>query len=86
MIPVEICFSQKIQNPSSQTQKHCNKIKQFENKADEVYLNAIVALFKKKNEPIEVIKQKEILECLESATDMADKAAQIISDIVMKHA
>lgn len=64
---------------------HCNKIKELEIKADEVYVNAIAALFKTEK-PMEVIKQKEILECLESTTDMADKAAQIISDIVMKHA
>ncbi|VVC03487.1 Uncharacterised protein [Candidatus Bilamarchaeum dharawalense] len=69
----------------SKVAQHCNKIKQLEIRADEVYVNAIAALFKKK-EPMEVIKQKEILECLESATDRADKAAQIISDIVMKHA
>ncbi len=64
--------------------QHCTKIKHLENKADEMYTQSIAALFKK-NKPIEIIKQKEILDCLESATDMADKAAQIISDIVMKH-
>ena len=64
--------------------KYCTKIKSFENKADEVYIHAIEALFGKK-EPLEVIKQKEILECLESTTDKIDKAAQHISDIVMKH-
>ena len=31
-------------------------------------------------------KHKEILDCLEGATDKADKASQNISDIVMKHA
>jgi hypothetical protein len=64
--------------------KHCTEIKRLENKADEVYIHAITALFKK-NEAIEIIKQKEILDCLESATDRADKAAQHISDVVMKH-
>lgn len=64
--------------------RHCTEIKRLENKADEVYIHAITALFKK-SEAIEVIKQKEILGCLELATDKADKAAQHISDIVMKH-
>ncbi|MDO8553448.1 MAG: DUF47 family protein [Candidatus Micrarchaeota archaeon] len=63
---------------------HCTKIKQLENKADEIHIQAIGVLFKK-NEAIEVIKQKEILDCLESATDKVDKASQHISDIVMKH-
>jgi predicted phosphate transport protein (TIGR00153 family) len=64
--------------------EYCNKIKHFEIKADEVYVQAIAALFKK-TDAIEVLKQKEILDCLESATDKTDKAAQNISDIVMKH-
>ena len=64
--------------------KHCTKIKGFENKADEVYIGALEVLFEE-NEPLDVIKQKEILECLESTTDKIDKAAQHISDIVMKH-
>ncbi|MBI2079263.1 DUF47 family protein [Candidatus Micrarchaeota archaeon] len=63
---------------------HCKNIKQMENKADEAYIKAITALFKK-NEPLEIIKEKEILDCLESATDKVDNAAQHISDIVMKH-
>jgi predicted phosphate transport protein (TIGR00153 family) len=69
----------------AKVEQHCNKIKQLEIKADEVYLNAITILFRK-DEPVSIIKQKEILEYLESATDQADKASQIISDIVMKHA
>ena len=64
--------------------EYCNKIKQLENQADELYVKEIAALFKKK-EPLEVLKHKEILDCLESATDKVDKAAQHISDIVMKH-
>ncbi len=67
-----------------QVAKHCTKIKSLENKADEAYIKAIEMLFEK-SEPLEVIKQKEILECLESTTDKVDKAAQHISDIVMKH-
>ncbi|MFH1520872.1 MAG: DUF47 family protein [Candidatus Micrarchaeota archaeon] len=63
---------------------HCTKIKQLENKADELYRQAIGALFKK-NDAMEALKQKEILDCLESATDKIDKAAQYMSDIVMKH-
>ncbi|MBI5046942.1 DUF47 family protein [Candidatus Micrarchaeota archaeon] len=64
---------------------HCKNIKNLENKADEFYINAIAGLFKKK-EPLEVMKNKEILDCLESAIDKVDKASQYISDIVMKHA
>ncbi len=64
---------------------HCNRIKHFEMKADEVHARAITALFKT-TDAIEILKHKEILDCLEAATDKADKASQNISDIVMKHA
>lgn len=63
---------------------HCKNIKNLENQADELYIKSIAGLFKK-NEPLEVIKQKEILDSLESAIDKVDKASQYISDIVMKH-
>jgi predicted phosphate transport protein (TIGR00153 family) len=63
---------------------HCDKIKGCEIKADEEYIRAIAVLFKG-NDPIYIMKHKEILDCLETATDQADHAAQHISDIVMKH-
>lgn len=64
---------------------HCNKIKQFEMQADEIYNKALGTLFKKNDAPLEIFKQKEILDDLEMATDKTDKASQFISDIVMKH-
>ena len=63
---------------------YCDRIKGLEMQADEVYKHAIAELFRK-TDAIEIMKQKEILDCLESATDKADKASQTISDIVMKH-
>jgi len=64
--------------------EHCNKIKQLEMKSDDIYVKAVASLFKK-TDPIDIIKQKEILYYLEAATDKADNASQYISDIVMKH-
>lgn len=67
-----------------QVAAHCDRIKHFEMKADDIHSKAITALFKK-SDAIEIIKHKDILDCLERATDKADKASQNISDIVMKH-
>lgn len=64
---------------------HFNEIKNLEIKADEVYTSALAELFSSKD-AIEVLKQKEILDCLENAVDKAEKTAHHISDIVMKHA
>ncbi|MFA6328497.1 MAG: DUF47 family protein [Candidatus Micrarchaeia archaeon] len=63
---------------------HFAEIKSLEIKADEVYAQALAELFTKKD-AIEVLKEKEILDCLENAVDKADKTAHYISDIVMKH-
>lgn len=63
---------------------HCDKIKNCEIKADEEYIRAISLLFKG-TDSIVILKHKEILDCLESATDKADHASQLISDIVMKN-
>ncbi|HSB46972.1 MAG TPA: DUF47 family protein [Candidatus Bilamarchaeum sp.] len=67
-----------------QVSAHCNRIKHFEMKADDVHAKARTGLFKGKD-AIEIMKHKEILDCLEMATDKADKASQNLSDIVMKH-
>jgi uncharacterized protein Yka (UPF0111/DUF47 family) len=64
---------------------HFAEIKNLEIKADEVYTQALAELFGSSN-AIEVLKQKEILDCLENAVDKAEKTAHHISDIVMKHA
>jgi len=64
---------------------HFTEIKNLEIKADEVYTQALAELFGSKD-AIEVLKQKEILDCLENAVDKAEKTAHHISDIVMKHA
>jgi len=64
---------------------HFNEVKNLEIKADEVYTQALAELFNSKD-AIEVLKQKEILDCLENAVDKAEKTAHHISDIVMKHA
>ncbi|MBU0591115.1 DUF47 family protein [Candidatus Micrarchaeota archaeon] len=68
----------------NQVAKHCSKIKELENNADEIYIHAITVLFEK-SDPLEILKYKEILEHLESTTDKMDKAANHISDIVMRH-
>lgn len=64
---------------------HFSEIKSLEAEADEVYTSALAELFSR-TDAIEVLKQKEILDCLENAVDKAEKTAHHISDIVMKHA
>jgi uncharacterized protein len=61
------------------------EIHRLENEADEAYSRAIGDLFKNSTDPIEVIKQKELLEILENATDRCEGVANIMESVVLKH-
>lgn len=57
----------------------------LENRADEIYYNALSELFKKEN-PIDIIKYKEIYEFLETITDRCEDIAHVMESVVVKHA
>ncbi len=62
------------------------EINRIENEGDEIFRNAITALFDSEKNPIEVIKWKEILEYLENALDACEDVANIAEGVIMKHA
>ncbi len=62
----------------------CIEIHRLENEADDVYAKAVAGLFKKKD-AVEILKQKEILESIEAAIDKGEYAANLISEVLMKH-
>jgi predicted phosphate transport protein (TIGR00153 family) len=64
----------------------CIDINRLENEADEVLRRAVARLFReKKDDPIFVIKWKEILENLETATDRCEDVANTIEGVVLEH-
>jgi uncharacterized protein len=63
----------------------CNTIKKYEHEADRIYRNAIAELFETNNNPIEVIKLKEIYENLEESVDKCQDVADIVEDITLKY-
>lgn len=65
---------------------HCVKVNQFENEADTVCRAAIGALFEHEKDPITLIKFKELFEVLETATDKAEDAANVMEAVVLKSA
>jgi predicted phosphate transport protein (TIGR00153 family) len=64
----------------------CIEINRLENEADRIFRSALSNLFKTVNDPILVIKWKEILEHLEDATDRCEDVANILESIVLKNA
>jgi uncharacterized protein len=64
---------------------HSKNIVNYEHKADTIYRTAIAELFKTNNNPIEIIKLKEIYETLEGALDRCADVADVVEDIALKY-
>lgn len=64
--------------------QHLLDIQRLENDADEVYFNAMGALFKN-TDAVQIIKWKELYEILENGTDRCESVGNIIESIVLKH-
>lgn len=64
----------------------CVEINEHENTADRVYRTALASLFKKENDPLLVMKWRDIYDLLEAATDRCEDVANIIEGVVLEHA
>ena len=64
---------------------HIVEINRLENEADRVHLQAVKDLFREEQNPISVIKWKELLDELEKATDECEDVANVLEGIVVKH-
>lgn len=62
----------------------CVEINRLENEADQVGRSALGALFEREKDPINLIKMKELIEVLETATDKAEDAANVLESVVLK--
>ncbi len=63
---------------------HNVEIHRQENLGDRL-LNKVTADLFKTNDPVRILKYKEVYEFLELATDMCEDVADVLSDIVRKH-
>jgi predicted phosphate transport protein (TIGR00153 family) len=64
----------------------CIRINSIENQADYVFDRAVADLFLYEKDAIRLIKYKEILSSLETATDMCEDAANVMESILVKNA
>ncbi|MEO6883717.1 MAG: DUF47 family protein [Bacteroidia bacterium] len=62
----------------------CVRINSIENHADDIFNNAIARLFEDEKDAIEIIKMKEVLSVLETATDKCEDAANVLESIIVK--
>jgi uncharacterized protein len=63
----------------------CRHINRQEHDADAVFRRALARLFNEKTDPLEVMKWRDVLDALETATDRAEDVANIIEGIVLEH-
>lgn len=71
---------------TEELQKVLKKINEYENEADAIFDRAIADLFEQEKNAIQIIKIKEVLVGLETATDKCEDAANVIEGILIKHA
>jgi predicted phosphate transport protein (TIGR00153 family) len=71
---------------AEELQKVLELVNQYENEADDVFEKGIAELFDEKNDPIYIIKMKEIYVGLETATDKCEDAANVMESLLIKHA
>lgn len=71
----------------SHVQEHCIEINRLENRIDRIFRDALGKLFDDfKDDPLLIIKWKEIYEHLENASDRCEDVANVLEGIVLKNA
>lgn len=68
----------------SKIKEACIRINSIENHADDIFDNSIARLFEEEKNAVEIIKIKEVLSSLETATDKCEDAANILESIIVK--
>lgn len=64
----------------------CVRINSIENQADDVFDRAVADLFLYERDAVKLIKYKEVLANLETATDMCEDVANVVETILVKNA
>ena len=63
----------------------CSRINKLENKSDNVYDKAVYELFDSESDAKNIIKYKEVLSVLETATDRCKGVAAVLESIAVKN-
>jgi len=64
----------------------CVEVNELENQADGVHRRAIADLFSAGSDPLRVMKWRDILDNMESATDRCEDVANILEGVVLEYA
>ena len=61
------------------------RVNSLENHADDIFDNAVARLFEDEKDAIKIIKSKEVLAALETATDKCEDVANVLESVIIKH-
>lgn len=75
----------KLSNNLDKVKEHCVIINEYEGDADKLFHNSIQHMFANEKNPIELIKMKDIIINIETATDKAEDVADVIKTILIKN-
>ena len=75
----------KMEN-DDELRKIIQRVNEYENEADTIFARGIADLFDKETDAIEIMKLKEVFVALETATDKAEDAADVLETVVLKNA
>jgi len=80
----EVVKSVKVLEKQDHILEHCIEINRLENEGDRVSRALIAQLFDEENDPVQIIKWKEIIEVLETAIDKCEDVANVLESVVIK--
>jgi predicted phosphate transport protein (TIGR00153 family) len=75
-----------LQRGSQPILEACREINALENQADSLTRRTMATLFRRGNDPLTVMKWKEIIDLLESATNRGEDVADVLEGVVLEHA
>jgi len=70
----------------NQIMKACKELNKIESRVDDLYHKALSYLFENEKDPIELIKQKEILQNIEKIANKVEDISDIVKTILVKYA
>lgn len=85
----EVCKCVSLLQDMSRTdeiQPHIIHVNSLENEGDRIYRNALEKLFEVTIDPIELFREKEILDALEASIDACEDVTDLIRSVVVKNA
>jgi predicted phosphate transport protein (TIGR00153 family) len=65
---------------------YCIEINRLENEGDRISRSLIAQLFEAEKDPVEILKWKEIIECIETSIDKCEDVANVIESVILKSA